>query len=118
MWSSWALIGLLQICTNRYWRTNWRWNKVVHALLGLLAMVLVLTAGLITIKLDGWSIRSASNLHAKVGFSVFVLGLLLMLGGLTASIFRLNVPMAWNTRTVLTIGKLHRYFGWMLVISS
>ena len=115
---AWTLIGLLQICTNRYWRTNWRWNKVVHAILGFFALALTLTAGFIALKKGGWNINSESSLHSKVGFSCFILGLVLMLGGIIANIIRLYVPMSWNTRTVLAIGKIHKYFGWLVILFS
>ena len=54
MWISWALIGLLQISTNRYFRAHWKWNKLVHAILGFLAFALVLTAGLLALKKKDW----------------------------------------------------------------
>ena len=58
MWGTWALIGLMQIYTNRYWKKNWRWNKIVHAALGFLSMAMVITAGFIALNLGGWTINS------------------------------------------------------------
>lgn len=58
MWISWALIGALQIYTNRYWRAHWRWNKIVHAMLGFLALILVITSAFIAINIGGWTINS------------------------------------------------------------
>mmetsp|Transcript_16312 Transcript_16312/g.20666 ORF Transcript_16312/g.20666 Transcript_16312/m.20666 type:complete len:119 (-) Transcript_16312:1508-1864(-) len=116
MWISWALIGLLQISTNRYWRDSWRWNKIVHAILGFSAFVLVLTAGLLSLGHKDWTLNSDSSFHAKMGFSVFILGLTLMLGGITANIVRLKVNAPWNTKRLLLIGKVHKYFGRFIVI--
>lgn len=95
MWTSWALIGLCQIYTNRYLRHKWRWAKLVHALLGFLAMALVVTAGFLALNAGGWSINGDSSLHSIVGFIGFILGLLLMVGGITANIIRQKVSLPW-----------------------
>ena len=118
MWGTWALIGLLQIYTNRYWRKHWRWNKIVHAILGLFSMALVITAGFIALNLGGWTINSNSSMHAKAGFVIFISGLVLMLGGMIANIVRLFINMRWNTKWVLRIGMTHRYFGWSIILVS
>lgn len=90
----------------------------MHAVLGFFAMALVVTAGFISLKIGGWTINSDSSLHAKLGFSVFIMGLALMLGGMAANIIRLKVPMPWNTKTVLLIGKTHKLFGYFVVLFS
>ena len=58
MWTTWALIGLLQIYMNRYLRHYWKWSKTVHAVLGFFAGALMLTAGLIALKVGNWTINS------------------------------------------------------------
>lgn len=118
MWTSWALIGLCQIYTNRYLRHKWQWSKTVHAILGFFAMALVITAGFIALKVGGWTINSTSSLHAKAGFSVFILGLLLMLGGVTANIIRLKVNLPWQSKKALFVGKVHKWFGRGIVLVS
>lgn len=90
----------------------------MHAVLGFFAMALVVTAGFISLKTGGWTINSDSSLHAKLGFSVFIMGLALMLGGMAANIIRLKVSMPWNTKTVLLIGKGHKFFGYFVVLFS
>lgn len=118
MWLSWAMIGLLQICTNRYWRKNWRWNKKLHAILGFVSMALVVTAGFIALKTGGWTINSSSSLHAKSGFCIFIMGLTLMFGGIVTATLRLFVAMPWNSKWVLRVGMVHRYFGWGVILTS
>ena len=118
MWTTWALIGLLQICTNRYWKTNWRWNRILHAILGVVSMGLTIAAAMIALSVGGWTISSESSLHAKFGLTIFIMGITLMFGGITALIVRVKVNMAWNTKTVLRIGMVHRWYGWGLVIVS
>lgn len=118
MWLSWAVIGLLQIYTNRYWAKNWRWNKKVHAILGFASMALVVTAGFIALKTGGWTINSSSSLHAKSGFCIFIMGLTLMLGGIIAANLRLFAPLPWNTKWILRVGMVHRWFGWGVILTS
>lgn len=42
---------------------------------------------------------------------MFIIGLVLMFGGIAANVLRLFVEMPWNTKTVLLIGKTHKWFG-------
>jgi len=53
-----------------------------------------------------------------MGFSVFVLGLVLIVGGIVGNIIRLKVNMPWNSYRSLWIGKVHKYFGWFIVVLS
>ena len=116
MWMSWSLIAFFQISTNRYWRDKWRWNKIAHAVLGMIAFALTVTAGFLAIKHAEWKISPST--HAKLGFATFILGLVLMIAGFTANIIRMKVSYPWNTKSVLMIGKVHKYFGWLIVIIS
>ena len=58
MWVAWVIIGLAQIYTTRYFKHYWRWNKVVHSILGIFSMALVVTAGFLALKTGGWTINS------------------------------------------------------------
>lgn len=117
MWSTWVVIGLSQIYLNRYMKDNWRWNKLLHAILGMFAMALTITAAMLAMQTGGWVLTgSALPLHSKVGFSAFVLGILLMVGGMTANIFRLKVRMDWRTKYIRLVGKIHKYFGWLVLL--
>ena len=118
MWFSWAFIGLAQIYLNRYLRHKWRYSKIMHSLLGFFALALTVTAGLIALKTGGWTINQNLSLHAKLGFSTFVMGIVLMFGGMTANIVRLYVRMDWKSKRVIFVGKIHKYFGWFLVLGS
>lgn len=81
-------------------------------------MALTITAAFIALSVGGWTISSESSLHAKFGLTIFIMGITLMFGGITALIVRVKVNMAWNTKTVLRIGMVHRWYGWGLVIVS
>jgi len=118
MWGAWALIGLLQIYTNRYYRHMWKWSKLAHGILGFIAGALMITAGFIAIKTGGWTINSSSSVHAKAGFSTFILGVVLMLGGITANIIRLKVNLPWKTKKALFVGKVHKWFCRFIVLVS
>ena len=118
MWFSWAFIGLAQIYLNRYLRHKWRYSKIMHSVLGFLALALIVTAALIALKTGGWTVSIDLSLHAILGFSTFVMGIVLMLGGMTANLIRLHVRMDWKTKRVIFVGKVHKYFGWFLVLGS
>jgi len=51
-----------------------------------------------------------------MGFSVFVLGLLLAIGGVVGNVIRLKTVMAWNSKRTLFVGKVHKYFGWAVIM--
>ena len=95
MWTTWALIGLSQIFPNRYARHHWRWNKIAHAILGWISLAFILTGGFIALKTGGWTINSESSMHAKFGFATMILGIVLMLGGVTSVITRLKLYKPW-----------------------
>ena len=118
MWTVWVVIALLQIYTNRYWRHYWRWTKTVHAVLGFFSAALVITSGFIALKVGGWTINSTSSLHSKLGFAMFILGLLLMLGGIIANIIRQRVNMPWKTKKALIVGKVHKWYGRFIILFS
>ena len=118
MWLTWVIIGLAQIYTSRYWKHYWRWNKVVHSVLGFFSLALVVTSGFLALNKSKWTINSDTPLHGKVGFWMFVPSLPLMLGGIAANIIRLYFRMEWKTRWVRWVQKAHRWLGWAVIIGS
>ena len=49
---------------------------------------------------------------------MFVMGVVLMLGGIVANTARLYLTMEWKTKWVRMIGKVHRWFGRGVIIGS
>lgn len=90
----------------------------MHTYLGYLAGIFTIVAGFIALKVGGWEINMNSSLHSKLGFSTFVMGLVLVLGGFFANLFRLSIRMPWKTNQALFPGKVHKWFGRLLVIFS
>ena len=78
----------------------------------------VILSGYIALDLGGWTINRESHMHAKAGFCIFVLGIAMMLCGVTTSIVTLKCKMHWNTKWVLRIANVHRYFGYGVVLVS
>ena len=58
MWFAWTIIGLAQVYLNRYMKHKWRWNKLVHGILGIFSMALVIAAGVLSLNASGWKINS------------------------------------------------------------
>ena len=92
--------------------------KTIHAVLGFFAAAMLITAGLIAIKTLGWKVTGTANLHAKLGFATFVMGLCLIVGGITANISRRKVLAPWNSKKTLLVGKIHKWFGRFLILGS
>jgi len=44
MWVSWTILGLVQICTNRYFVHKYAWRQMIHTLSGLILCGTVLSA--------------------------------------------------------------------------
>ena len=87
----------------------------MHLILGLAALALTVTASLTAMKHFDWTIHKTS-FHAKFGFAVFVISIALILGGLAAFISHLKVNAPWNSSKILLIGKVHKYFGWCVIL--
>jgi len=111
MWIGWTVIGMLQIWTNRYMRAHWRWNKVVHSILGFAALALILTSGFVALQAHGWRINRSQALHTKAGFCFFIIGTFPIFIGIAANIMRLKAEMAWKSKRVLLLGKTHKWLG-------
>ena len=118
MWTTWVIISLVQMYTTRYWKHYWRWNKLIHSILGFFSLALVTTAGFLALKTGDWTINSQSSKHSKAGFWMFVMSMVLMLGGILANIARLYFRMEWKTKWIRWIGKAHRWFGWGVILGS
>lgn len=54
MWISWALIGLMQIVSNRYMKKYWRVAMYVHILGGLIIEGFTLTSFYLMFNNFGW----------------------------------------------------------------
>lgn len=118
MWFAWTIIGLAQVYLNRYMKHKWRWNKLVHGILGIFSMALVIAAGVLSLNASGWKINSQSSKHSKAGFVMLIMGLLLMLGGIFAGLSRRYMQWEWKTKWIIMIGGSHKYFGFAVLIGS
>ena len=115
---AWTLIGLIQVYLNRYMKHKWRWNKLVHGILGILSMAMVIAAGVLSLNASDWKINSKSSKHAKAGFVMLIMGLLLMLGGIFAGLSRRFMQWEWKTKWIVIIGAIHKYFGFAVLIGT
>ena len=115
MWVSWTLISLVQIYLTRYLKHRWRWNKLVHSILGVFSLTLLITAGFLALHAKDWKIES--TLHAKAGLAMFIIGLVYMISGLAAIYVRLFQDIDWGkSKFVRYVGKVHKYFGIAVLI--
>ena len=96
MWVSWAVIGLLQIFTNRYWSYKWKWNRLMHMYLGFFSSALIITAGFLALQQKD-NYKMGNSWHSKSGYIIFWCGLGLIVTAVLANIIRLKISMPWNT---------------------
>lgn len=115
MWISWTLISMLQLWTNRYWVHHWKWRQPLHSVLGILAGILSLIAGIIAIKnTGGWYF---DYLHNASGIVFYFLTILLVLGGIVTLLNRKYLAKPWQTKSMLMGTKVHKYFGYLIIIT-
>jgi hypothetical protein len=50
MWTSWGILGLVQLLSNRYLKAFWLINRWIHTISGLAILILTLTYGLLAMK--------------------------------------------------------------------
>ena len=116
MWTSWTLIGVGQIYTNRYLKHYYTKHQLLHSIFGCMTLVFTTTAACIAFNLSGWAI--STSLHAICGMITGALGILLSFGGISALITRKLVNMDWQTARLLQMGRFHGIFGYVVIFVS
>ena len=117
MWFAWTLISILQVATNRYLKHKWQLSQKLHTVLGLLAGAFTITAVLLALSASGW-VFYFDHLHNLLGFIFMIVGLLLVLGGLTTLLLRSYTNYAWKSNNVILMQKMHSYFGYIVILGA
>ena len=115
LWITWTLFSLIQVYLTRYLKHRWRWNKVVHTILGTLSLAVLIAAGFLSLNAKDFKV--SSNLHDKVGLTMLILGLIYMFSGLSSIYVRLYLDVNWGkSKVVRYVGKVHKYYGIAVLI--
>jgi hypothetical protein len=117
MWFAWTLISILQVATNRYLKHKWQLSQKLHTVLGLLAGAFTITAVLLALSASGW-VFYFDHLHNLLGFIFMIVGMLLVLGGLTALLLRSYTNYSWKSNNVIFMQKMHSYFGYIVILGA
>jgi hypothetical protein len=97
MWFIWGFLGFLQLFSNRYMKSQWRWHLLMHRITGTLIFLSTLTLGILTIKESGWKVYPA--VHNIIGVIVMSIVTLITLGGVYTR--SRMVRVRWNTKMIL-----------------
>ena len=117
MWSMWTLVGLTQIITGRYLKHAYKWRQLIHSMTGTLLLITTLSAWIIVLKLANWKLL-LKDFHTITGNITMLAGILVCLGGLFAGSLRIFAKMEWKTSLLLLFGKIHKIFGYSIVVLS
>jgi len=116
MWSSWTILGLVQIITNRYGKACWRYHQLIHSVFGFITVLATISAVAIMLAARGLILI---NLHTILGFITFICIILLGIGGIVASSTRLGIcNMMWKTKCLLRLGLIHKGFGYLMILAT
>ena len=116
MWSSWSLLGLVQIITNRYGKSCWKFHQLIHSMFGTITTCATIAAAALMINDKGFYI---GNLHSAVGFFTFLAVILLGIGGMVAGAGRAGVcNYEWKTKLLLRLGLVHKAFGYLIILAT
>ena len=121
MWFAWSIGGLVQIISNRYFKHKYAWRQFVHTLTGLLMCLTVISGFTIVFGLSGWALMfdfARHNMHPTFGNATVFFGVAVTIGGLAAESLRRFGTYDWRSSLVLSVGKIHKVFGYLLICFS
>ncbi len=114
MWTSWGILGFIQLLSNRYLKVYWKINRAIHAISGLAITGLVLAFGLLAMQRLDWNVEK--DWHNIIGFIVMILVAILALGGIL--IGTLLNTLRWKTALLMKFKAGHKLFGMLMITLS
>jgi hypothetical protein len=78
--------------------------------------VLTLASLIIVLKYLGWAFYF-DHWHNVAGIVFGVLCLLLVLGGIAALVTKRYIDFDWQTKRMLQLASVHKYFGYFVIIT-
>lgn len=102
--------------TSRYLKHYWRYRHRIHAVCGILAGVFTAAGFIIVMNWLGWAFYF-DNIHNFAGIVFSFLTILLVLGGVTLLTMYKAVNLDWQTKTLLRIKRVHKWFGYFIVFT-
>ena len=114
MWVAWFILGNFMIGTNRWWPHMSNNTGFAHAFFGYSIMAMNIYAAVDIISLNGLKLY---GLHNILGLSMSIT--LIFFGATGSLAFMAKKRLQWNTKYILKIRKLHKYFAftfWALSI--
>ena len=85
--------------------------------MGAISGTITLAAAIIILKALDWNFYW-DHWHNVLGQIFIFLLELLVLGGISVSIFRKFVSFEWKTRELLKLTAIHKYFGYVMIFAT
>jgi hypothetical protein len=97
MWAAWGVFGFIQLATNRYLKTQWRYVIWVHRIAGTLILIITWVAAMLALQKSSWEFEV--GVHQVIGITILSLVTLIVLGG----VFNRSrmQRFRWNTKKML-----------------
>lgn len=83
--------------------------------------VTIISGFTIVFGLNGWSVMwgfARHNMHPTFGNVTVFAGVIVTIGGLAAESLRRYGAYDWRSNVVLSVGKIHKVFGYLLIFFS
>ena len=82
----------------------------MHYILGTFSLAILIAAGFMSLNAKDYKI--ATDLHARVGLGMFILGMIYIASGLSSLYARLYMDVDWGkSKVVRYVAKVHKFFG-------
>lgn len=89
---------------------------MIHSILGGISGILTIASGILILQISGWGFYF-DHLHNILGIVFLFLCIILVLGGIFALTLMKVTNMDWNTRSLLRLKSVHKYFGYFISIT-
>lgn len=94
----------------------WRWSQTIHSALGVASGLVTLAGIIIVLQWLGWAFYF-DHWHNVAGILFMFLCEFLVIGGIFAISLRRFANFDWNTKKLLTMTSVHKYFGYFMIFA-
>lgn len=96
---------------------HWRYSNLIHYGLGATSGILTLASTIIVLDWLGWAFYF-DHWHNVAGIIFMVLCQFLVIGGVFALTLKRGLNMDWNTKRMLRLASIHKYFGYFMLFAT
>ena len=90
---------------------------MMHAVIGSCATICCTVSAILILDKLEWEILT-NYTHTSTSLYVWIVSVLLGIGGLSAGTAKFGCDFKWKTKTVLLMGAIHKYFAWFVIVAT